>query len=379
MPASGESDVLIIGAGPSGCAAGITLARRGLRVTVVDRAVFPRDKTCGDAVSNEGIELLGRLGAWKAVERAPRATVSRAAAVFPDGTRITREYHRPGLIVGRYHLDDCLRLTLQDAGVDLVQGRSVARLLKEGDRFVGGEGTGFSCRARVTIAADGYGSVGVTALGAARPKGRYLAISATAYYRNVDFAHGTDTSDHFFDPDLPYGYGWIFPAVEGVANVGVYLRSDGYERTRRKLKELMDRFLKRHRDRFRNAEPASSLRVWSLPLAPNPMPITAPGLILAGDAASLVDPLTGEGIWQGLYSGVLAGEAAARAVHRGDFSSFSTYETACATSIGRPSRGKAWIQRAMLEIVERNLYANRLVRAGLTWGYEHRALEMTKS
>jgi geranylgeranyl reductase family protein len=379
MPASGESDVLIIGAGPTGCAAGITLARRGLRVTVVDRAVFPRDKTCGDAVSNDGLELLGRLGARKAVDALPNAPVARAAAAFPDGTRITREYDRPGLIIARYHLDDCLRLTLQEAGATLVQGRSVARLSKDGDRFTGGEGTGFSCRAKVTIAADGYGSVGVTALGASRPRGRLLAISATAYYRNVGYPHGADTADHHFDPDLPYGYGWIFPAVEGVTNLGVYLRTDGYERAHRKLKDLMDRFLVRHRDRLRHAEPASPLRVWSLPLAPNPMPISAPGLLLSGDAASLVDPLTGEGIWQGLHSGMLAGDAAANAVHHGNFDSFGAYEAACAATIGRPSRVKAWIQRAMLEIVDRELYRNPLIRAGLTWGYEHRALEMTKS
>lgn len=380
MSDTGQSDVLIIGSGPAGCAAGITLARRGVRVTVVDRAVFPRDKTCGDAVSNDGIELLGRLGARAAVERVPRATVARAVAAFPDGTRITREYGKPGLIVGRYHLDDCLRLALQEAGATLVQGRSVARLMKDGDRVVGGEGTGFSCRARVTIAADGYGSVGVTALGGPRPKGRYLAISATAYYRNVAYPHGKDTADHHFDPDLPYGYGWFFPAVDGVTNLGVYLRTDGYERTGRKLKDLMERFLARHRDRLQGAEPVSQLRVWSLPLAPNPMPITGPGLLLAGDAASLVDPLTGEGIWQGLHSGVLAGEAAARAVHTGDVEApLREYEEACRADIGRPSRAKAWISRAMLEVVDRRLYRNPLVRAGLTWGYEHRALEMTKS
>jgi flavin-dependent dehydrogenase len=299
--------------------------------------------------------------------------------VFPDGTRIAREYDRPGLIIARYHLDDCLRLTLQEAGATLLQGRSVVRLLKKGDRFTGGEGTGFSCRAKVTIAADGYGSIGVTALGASRPRGRHLAISATAYYRNVDYPHGADTADHHFDPDLPYGYGWFFPAVEGVTNLGVYLRTDGYDRTHRKLKDLMGRFLERHRDRLRHAEAASSLRVWSLPLAPSPMPITAPGLLLAGDAASLVDPLTGEGIWQGLHSGLLAGEAAASAVHHGDVGAFDAYAAACTADIGRPSRAKAWIQRAMLEIVDRELYENPLVRAGLTWGYAHRALEMTKS
>jgi 2-polyprenyl-6-methoxyphenol hydroxylase-like FAD-dependent oxidoreductase len=88
----GKSDVLIVGAGPTGCAAGIMLARSGVDVCVVDRACFPRDKVCGDAVSNEGIALVEQLGARDAVDRSPHAVVHRAAAVFPDGARIMREY-----------------------------------------------------------------------------------------------------------------------------------------------------------------------------------------------------------------------------------------------------------------------------------------------
>ena len=109
----GKSDVLIVGAGPSGCAAGIVLARAGANVCVVDRAHFPRDKVCGDAVSNDGMQLLEQLGTRASVEQGPHAVVRRAAAIFPDGTRITREYERPGYIVPRYHLDDCLRLALE--------------------------------------------------------------------------------------------------------------------------------------------------------------------------------------------------------------------------------------------------------------------------
>jgi geranylgeranyl reductase family protein len=377
----GTSDVLVIGAGPAGAAAGITLARRGVRVTVVDRAVFPRDKTCGDAVSNDGLELLGRLGASAATTVAPHAVVARAAAVFPDGTRITREYDRPGAIIPRYHLDDCLKRALVDAGATVLEGVAVDRLARDGERFSGASGPAFSWSAAVVIAADGYGSIGQKALGQGRPRGRHLAVSSTAYYRGVDFPHGADTADHYFEQELPYGYGWIFPAVDGKANVGVYLRSDGYERTGRKLKDLMDDFLKRRGDRLGRAQPVGSPRVWSLPLAPRPTPIAAPGLLLTGDAANLVDPLTGEGIWQALHAGIAAGDVAADAVRQGglDASLAARYEDTCARDIARPSRGKAFVQRAMLEIVERRLYENTWIRRALAFGYEHRALEMTKS
>ena len=123
------------------------------------------------------------------------------------------------------------------------------------------------------------------------------------------------------------------------------------------------------------------VRVWSLPIAPRPIPVSAPGLLLAGDAGGFIDPLSGEGIWQALHTGILAGEVAADALQRGELNSTlqRRYQLACKRDIARPSRGKALIQRAMAIIVEKRLYRSSLVRGALTLGYRHNALEMTKS
>ena len=377
----GHSAVLIVGAGPSGCAAGIALARAGIDVCVVDRAEFPRDKTCGDAISNDGMLVLETLGARAAVERGPHALVRRAAAVFPDGTRIERRYDPPGYIVPRYHLDDALRRALEASGARLLQGCSVSALVRREGRVVGAEGKALRWSAQLVIAADGYGSVGLPALGQSGPRDRWLGVSCTAYYRNVRFGEGGDLSDHYFSAELPYGYGWIFPAVDGIANTGVYLRADAYARTGKPLKALMADYVAVHADRFADAEQVGKLRSWSLPLAPRPLPVSGDGLLLVGDAGGFIDPLTGEGIWQALFTGRLAGEIGATAIHEGGLTGAlrERYARACDTAIYGPSRKKALVQRGIDVIVQRGLYRSRIVRTALRLGYQRRALEMTKS
>jgi geranylgeranyl reductase family protein len=374
------SDALIVGAGPAGCAAGIELCRAGFDVCVLDAARFPRDKVCGDAVSNDGMREIDALDAGPFVRSAPHALVQRAAAIFPDGTRIARNYEVPGCIVPRFHLDDCLRRALEAHGARVVQHTRVTELAQEHGRFAHALTERARYSARLIIAADGYGSIALRALGVTAPRGSKLAVSTTAYYRNVSFPDGPHTSDHFFEAELPYGYGWIFPAVEGVSNVGVYIRADAYARCGHKLGALMDGFLARRADRLANAEPVDKRRNWSLPLAPRDLPLTAAGLIVAGDAAGFVDPLSGEGIWQALYSGRRAGQVAARALREGGLGPelASEYRAACERTIMKPSLRKAWVQAVMEVVMSRKLYEQRWVQSALRWGYEHKALEMTK-
>jgi geranylgeranyl reductase family protein len=380
-PTRGRSDVVVVGGGPAGAAAGIVLARAGVDVCVLDRARFPRDKTCGDAVSDGGVGLLEELGARAAVDAASHALVREGAAVFPDGTRIARQYPNPNYIVPRLTLDDCLRRALEESGARLVQGRRVTSIAQTAGRVDGVAGPDLEWKAPLVIAADGHGSVGLSALGVAAPKGRHLAVSTTAYLRGVEFPDGDEVSDHYFDEELPYGYGWIFPAVDGVSNVGVYLRADAYQSTGKQLGDLLSEFLVRKSARLGGAEMVGKPRTWPLPIAPRPGPVTGPGLILAGDAGGFVDPLSGEGIWQALRTGMLAGEIAAQAVAQGGLTTAlqRAFEDRCRAEIGRPSRKKAWVQHAMAVLVSRRLYRSAIVRAGLTWGYANRALEMTKS
>jgi geranylgeranyl reductase family protein len=369
---------LIVGAGPGGCAAGIELACAGIDVCVVDHGSFPRDKTCGDAVASEAMAIADRLGTGAELRRGPHALVRASRALFEDGGQISREHREPGYILPRRHLDHVLRTTLESAGARVLERIHVRRLARQGDRIAGAEGPDFDWHAKAVIAADGPGSVGWTALGRAYPRGRGLALAATVYLRGVTYPDGEDVSDHYFEDDLPFGYGWIFPAVDGISNVGVYQRADVYRARGITLHEVLERFMDRHRDRLGSAERCGRVRSSSLPLGGRSFPAGGPGLLLVGDAGGFVDPLTGEGIWQAMCTGSIAGRVVGRAIAAGeplDDRLVARYAHECARKLGRARAARAWIPAGMQWIVDKRLYRSRIVREALQWGYARRSRE----
>lgn len=370
-------DVLVIGAGPAGCAAGIEAARAGLRVGVLDRATFPRDKTCGDAVSSRAAALVdGLVGTTGALRGIPHAVVRAGAAVFPDGSRVVRSFaDAPGFIVPRLQLDDLLRRALEPAGAQLRQGVKVRRLRMAGDRVVGAEADGLSIDADVVIAADGPGSLAWAALGIPYRRGRQLALAITAYHEGVEYGADAGTNEHYFEPELPCGYGWVFPPVEGRANVGVYQRADRFETHDRSLSQLLERFVAAHPERFAGSRRVGRTRTWALPIMTRPWPPAGPGLLACGDAAWAIDPLSGEGIFQALWSGALAGRRVAAALGRGgagrgvDRAVALRYRLECVAGLGVTALGRQAIQQAMDPLVEHEWYRRPWVRRVLRGGY----------
>lgn len=386
---SGRSDVLIVGAGPAGAAAGTYLARMGLDVVCVDRARFPRAKTCGDAVSSAGLEIAADLGAD--LSALPHAPVTAAAAILPDGARIVRDYGpNPGAIVPRLALDDLLRTCMQRAGVTLHQGLAVRTLLRDpAGNFIGAEGPALRWHARLIIAADGPGSLAWTALGRGYPRGAQLGLAATVYLKNAAPAQ-PGVSEHYFERDLPCGYGWLFPPVAGLANAGVYQRADRYDPAAGHLRARLHAFLARHPERFAHAEPVGPVRTWALPLSLHPWPLGgAPGLLVCGDAGGFIDPLSGEGIWQALRTGQLAAHHAGPALlHHNHHNPHHNpidpplvrrYRLACARAVSWPSLVRAGIQEAMRLLIDHDLDRSPTIHRLLKWGYGGGRSELSRT
>jgi len=377
---AGRSRVLVIGAGPAGAAAALALCARGIEVCVVDRARFPRDKTCGDALSSRACALLAAIGIDPAALVQGQGAVRRGVVRFPDGTRLARSYDAPGRIVPRRRLDAALHDAAAAAGARLFDETAVTSLERTATgRFVA-TGPRLHWEADTVIAADGPGSVAWRASGRAYPRARALGFAATRYLEGVRPSADDDAAVHWLETDLPGGYGWAFPAVDGRTNAGVWVRADAHDPRGAPLRTLFDRFLGRHPERFAGARAVSPVRVWPLPLAPAPWPRAEPGLLFVGDAAALADPLTGEGIWQALRSGQIAAEAVAAdpGDEAGRRRAAERYERACAREFGREAALRSRAGDALRAAVQGGWYRFGPVRVVLDLFYRRGLLDRRK-
>jgi flavin-dependent dehydrogenase len=193
-------------------------------------------------------------------------------------------------------------------------------------------------RARVVIGADGAHSGVARALGVRENGPRHLGYALRGYYDGITGLRD-NMELHYFDGRLLPGYGWVFPTGERTANVGVGIYFGELRREKRKLREILDDFVQGTpsvAERFRNATPVGRTAGWPLPVASARRRTVFDGALLTGDAASLVDPLTGEGIYTALVSGLSAARAAAAGLRAGDVSkaALQPHETEWRSAVG---------------------------------------------
>jgi geranylgeranyl reductase family protein len=343
-------DLLVAGAGPAGIAAAITAVERGLDVVVVDPATFPRDKTCGDGLTAGALRLLERLGLPRtALGHDSYASVHEVMLVSPSGRRVSLPLPKDGRhagVVTRMRLDAALVDLARARGVEVREGIGVAHLVPaaHGVRVTSSDGDDHV--ARFVIAADGHFSPVRRAWQpeAGPALGEWHA--ARQYFSGV--------SDRrlwvAFEQDLLPGYAWVFPLPGDRANVGFGVLRDG--RKGHELKELWKDLLDRPLMREilgPGAVPEDRVRAWPIPTRYDPASLADGRVLFAGDAAAVVDPMTGEGIAQAIETGMLAAAAVADAgLTAADPSAVGDrYRRSVARSLGTDLRFAAALQRLL--------------------------------
>jgi geranylgeranyl reductase family protein len=339
-------DVAVVGTGPAGIAAAITAAEHGLRVWCADKATFPRDKTCGDGLTANALRLLERLGLTRdAFGALPTARVHETVLVSPSGRRATLPLPPDGdhaAVVARADLDAALVQLARHRGIDVHENCAVGRVTDLGDTIEVLATDGTRVVASSVIAADGHWSSVRRSLhpDAERDLGEWHA--ARQYFAGVR----DDRLWVIFDEQLLPGYAWVFPLPDARANVGFgVLRADG--RSGHELKALWPQVLAHPavRDALGpNAEALDAVRAWPIPARYEPRRLSDAGgrVLYAGDAASVVDPMTGEGIAQAIETGMLAAEAIARG---GDVG--ATYRRTVHRTLGRDLKFAGWLQAVL--------------------------------
>jgi geranylgeranyl reductase family protein len=302
MGAAGEPyDVVVVGAGPAGSAAALRALqlRPDARVLLLDRADSPRDKTCGDGIAPQGLDVLARLGVHDVVDGYP--PVPRLRLRAPTGEVMAGAMTRPGHVVPRVVFDARLVAAARARGAELRRHRVRHVDVRDDVVVVDGE-----VAARALVAADGANGVVRRRLGLpAQPRGA-LALACRGY---APAPSGSLEQVVTMTRRGWPAYAWSFPTGTGLANVGFgKVVSRLGEEGRGGRAELFDRLVEELPDV--DVDPAT-LRAAPLPLS-RWRPRQPDGrVVLAGDALSLINPLTGEGIFYALASGRIAGEAAA--------------------------------------------------------------------
>lgn len=313
------TDVLIAGAGPAGAIAATVLARAGVRVLVLDRARFPRPKLCGDTVNPGTYAILRRLGLDAVVARAVPLE-----GMILTGTAQVRVEGRYGSLCGysisRTDLDLALVTAAASAGARVEQEVLVDGPLVDTSRAETVSGVIVKGRnkrplpltARLTIAADGRYSRVARAVGLSRSPSHPRRWAIGSYFQDV---RGMSA---FGEMHVRRGhYLGVAPLPGGITNACLVTAAPGRGRPEQILMDalLHDPLL---RDRFKGARMA--IEPVSLgPLAVDCCTGGMPGLLLAGDAAGFVDPMTGDGLRFAIRGGELAAVEALHALEHGNF------------------------------------------------------------
>jgi menaquinone-9 beta-reductase len=321
-------DVVVVGAGPAGAATAYWSARAGLRVLVVEKKVFPRDKTCGDGLTPRAVRQLHDMGLAAELERYHRYDGLRATG---HGLSLDLRwpshpsYPSVGYVVRRCELDEFVARNAVAAGAELRQGTAAVAPLLEGGRVAGvtvrdvAGGATEEIRAHYTVLAEGANTTVGRAVGATRDRSFPQGMAIRGYYRSP--RHDDPWIESALDlrdrngHSLP-GYGWIFPVGNGTINVGVGLLSTFKHYKDVNTTHLLDEYVATAPDHWKiSADTAVGKATGGrLPMGGSVGPKAGPGWVVVGDSAGTVNPFNGEGIDYAYETGRMAAEAMTEAL-----------------------------------------------------------------
>jgi menaquinone-9 beta-reductase len=371
-----KKQVVIVGAGPGGSAAAVRLAQRGLRnVLLLDKDQFPREKTCGSALSPNGVQLIDSLDIGDAVRE--KGYVIRSLNLVTPGNRTFKlTTDQAAIILLRKHFDNLLVEKAKELGVEFRGNTKVTELVKSGGRVIGVRTKeGEVIEADLVIGADGAHSIFSD-----DPRPKRTISTLMGWWEG--FPIEPNTIDMVFDKNLMPLYGWMFPETPERVNIGICMEGeddengrehDGRKKTTRNVREVFDQFLRDHyAEKLKGARQIGKLKGHPISYTTWIRNLTRPGFLYLGEGGRMTHNATGEGIYQAMQSGCFAAESVADVVQgvAGEEQAWQHYTRRCRQKftggfvMGHVIRGM--LRTPLLEWIAA-AYNNPTVRSVATW------------
>ena len=371
-------DVLVVGGGPAGAAAGYWLGRAGHRVLVVEKKQFPRDKTCGDGLTPRAVHQLHEMGLGAELEKYHRHDGLRAIAhgrtlelAWPDHP----VFPNYGYVVRRCELDAFVADNAVQAGAELRQGcEAVEPLLRDGlvvgatlrQKLEDGTTETFDVEARYVVVADGANSRFGRAIGTTRNRSYPQGMAIRGYYESPMHADpwiesALDVRDR--NGNVLPGYGWIFPVGNGTINVGIGLLSTFRDWKSVNTSHLMTEWAHTLPEHWGITpdSPIAPPTGGRLPMGGSVGPKVGPTWIVIGDAAGSINPFNGEGIDYAYETGRMAAELLDECLRSGSGAPLGRYNTLLEDEYGLYFK----VARLFAKVIGQPALMKELTRVGM--------------
>lgn len=313
-----DCDVLIVGGGPGGSALAFHLARQGVKAWVMEAQTFPRDKICGDGVSPIALEELHKMGLTGLAEYNSTNEVKRVALVIEEERIIIDLPKAPdspfhARIIPRLQLDDWIHQAALGQGAVYLEGARLTHYQVHADHVEveykqGGKTR--HVRAGMIVGADGSNSTVARGFYGAKPSNEFQLLGLRAYYRGVNGPR--DRVDVFFAKDNFPGIYWAFPVGADGANVGLAMVARTFPEQETHVRDLLLNHIQGNaamRAHIGNGTLEGKIQGWPLKFYNPEHALVGHRLLLIGDAAGLINPLSGDGIQYAVLSARWASEA----------------------------------------------------------------------
>jgi geranylgeranyl reductase family protein len=369
------TDVLVIGGGPAGAAAGYWLARHGHDVTIVERKTFPREKTCGDGLTPRAVHQLDEMGLTEQLSRFHRYQGLRATGM---GRELELQWpSHPvfpsyGYVVRRRELDDMVAQNAVAAGATLLTGHEalepiVDRGFVRGATVQNSDGATLDIHSRYVVVADGANSRFGRSLGTFRTREWPYGTAIRTYWESPRHADtwiesALDVKDRNGNP-MP-GYGWIFPVGDGTVNIGVGLLSTFRDFKSVNTTHLLDAYAHQVADRWEIDPDSPECKATSgrIPMGGSVGPKAGPTYLVVGDAAGSVNPFNGEGIDYAYETARMAAQVLHDALEANDPTALQQYPRRLDEEYGEYFK----VARLFARIIGRPTLMRELTRVGMS-------------